>query len=329
MSKKVNNKILLYILAGLLVAFGLVKLYQSRVTDNTLNPVIIEIDTNKVSKISIFPKVENGTEIKFHKDGKNWKLSNGKITCDPQEEVAQNLINILREVKPKHLASRNKDKWADFMLTDTLATRVKVYEGDKVTLDLLIGKFSYQKGNSQYGGMYGGGGTGTSYIRLYDEDEVYAIDGFLTYTFNQAFNNFRNQNIARVNKENLSKITFSYPADSSFNLTLSNNNWLVDGEKADSIKVLDFLNSLTFKNSSSFNDTYTPIGVAQYKLSVEEKNSKTITIEAYSLPNGEYAIKSSLNPKSIFTSNKEGIFKELFMPKENFLIGKKTNKKTK
>ena len=95
---------------------------------------------------------------------------------------------------------------AELQLNDTSATRVKVYQGDKLALDLLIGKFSYQKGNNPYGGMYGGGGTGTSYIRLADKEEAYAVEGFLTFSFNQQFNSFRKQTLAKFDNHQHQKL---------------------------------------------------------------------------------------------------------------------------
>jgi multisubunit Na+/H+ antiporter MnhF subunit len=325
MSKKYDNKILLYILLALLLIFGAITLYRTKVTDNTLNPEIVKIDTTNVNKIVLFPISENRKEIKFYKEGKSWKISNGKITSEPESNITQNLLGILNELKVKSLVSRSKSKWTEYQLTDSTATRVKVYEKDELVLDLMVGKFIYQQGNNQYGGMYGGGGSGISYIRLYGENDIYSVDGFLTFTFNQQFNNFRNQTLVRADKANISKISFKYPADSSFNLSVKDNIWSIDGQKADSTLVANYLSTLAFKNATTFIDDFVPSSTPVFQLKIEDKNSKITTIDAYIELNGEYVLNSNLNSKSWFTSNKSGVFNDIFKNKKNFFteIGKK------
>ena len=65
MSKKFDNKILLYILGALIIVFGVVKLYQKKYTENTLNPKIVDIDTAKVTKLLLYPISEKRFEFKF------------------------------------------------------------------------------------------------------------------------------------------------------------------------------------------------------------------------------------------------------------------------
>jgi hypothetical protein len=328
MSKKFDNKILLYILGALIIVFGAVKLYQKKYTENTLNPKIVDIDTAKVTKLLLYPTSEKRAEIKFYKEGKEWEISKDKLIAEPEGNVVQNLLGMLLEIKVQRLAARGKSKMAELLLNDTSATRVKVYQGDKLALDLLIGKFSYQKGNNPYSGMYGGG-TGTSYVRLADKEEAYAVEGFLTFSFNQQFNSFRKQTLARFDKPSATKITFKYPADSSFVVELKDKQWMIGSEKADSAKVADYLNSLAYKNASSFNDNFVPSGASQCQLTVEGNNMKTITIDAYFLMNDNYILNSNQNPKSYFSSPNKGLLSEVFKGKKTFFGDDKKSKKKK
>jgi hypothetical protein len=236
---------------------------------------------------------------------------------------------MLLEIKVQRLAARGKSKMAELQLNDTSATRVKVYQGDKLALDLMIGKFSYQKGDNQYGGMYGGGGTGTSYIRLADKEEAYAVEGFLTFSFNQQFNSFRKQTLAKFNKPSATKISFRFPSDSSFVVELKDKQWMIGSEKADSAKVAEYLNSLAYKNASSFEDNFVPSGLPQCQLTVEGNNMKTVTVDAYLLSNDNYILNSNQNPKSYFSSNNKGLFTEIFKGKKAFFVDNKKNKSKK
>ncbi len=297
MSKKFNNNTLLYIFIALIALFAIVKVYRIKFTENTLNTKLVDIDTAKVTKILLYPTSENREEIKFYKDNKDWKVSKGKIIAEPEANAITNLLGLLTEIKPQRLASRDKSKWSDYKLSDTTATRVKVFESNKLKSDLLIGKFSYQQSNDMYSRMYRGGGPGTSYVRLKDENEIYAVNGFLTFSFNQKFNSFRKQTLAYFDKANVDKITFKYPGDSSFVVELSNKHWLIGNQQVDSAKVADYLNSLAYKNASSFNDNFIPAGSPQCQLTFEGKSMKTVTIDAYILANDEYVLNSNQNSK--------------------------------
>jgi len=182
---------------------------------------------------------------------------------------------------------------------------------------------SLKRGNGMYGGMYGGGGSGTSYIRRADEDEVYAVDGFLTFSFNQQFNAFRNQTIARFDKSNVNKFTFKYPGDSSFTVNFADKKWMIDNQKLDSAKISDYLSAMAYKSSNSFNDNFIPSASAQCQLTFEGKNMKTVNIDAYMLGNDEYVLNSNQNSKSWFTSKYKGIFSDIFKNKKSFITEKK------
>jgi hypothetical protein len=328
MSKKFNNMILLYILAGLVILFIIVKWYQQPRTESTLNAELIDIDTTKVSKILIYPTAENREEIKFYKDGIDWKVTKGKLVSETEPNAVKGILNTLLEVKVKSLASKDKKKWDEYKVSDTTATRVKVFEGNDLVLDIMIGKFNYQQSRNPYGNMYGGGGvTGTTFVRLKEDDEVYAIDGFLIFTFNQQFNSFRKQTIAKFEKANAEKVTFKYPADSSFTIEMRNNKWMIGNEYADSVKVTDYLSSLSFKNNSSFNDNIVNTGMPQYQLTVEGKNLKTITIDGYVTGNDAFVINSNQNAKSWFSTDKKGLFAEVYKPKSSFFASKDSRKK--
>jgi len=323
MSKKFNNKILVYILMIVAGIYVLVKLYQYKFTDNTLVVNIVNIDTSKVTKLLLYPVSEKRNEIKFFKDGKDWKVNKGKITTEPEANTVQNLLAMLVETKTQRLASREKSKWGEYNLTDTTATQVKVYEGSKLSLDLLIGKFSYQQSDNPYAKMHGGGGTGTTYVRLADADEVYAIDGFLSFSLNRQFNTFRNQVLARFDKPSVNKITFRYPGDSSFMVTLADKQWMIGSQKADSAKVAGYLNSLAYKNASSFDDNFVPSLNPQCQVTIEGKDIKTVTIDAYIRDKNDYILNSNQNSKSWFSSLYKGLYSEVFKNKKDFFTDKK------
>ncbi|MCX7987186.1 MAG: DUF4340 domain-containing protein [Bacteroidales bacterium] len=328
MAKSINNKTLLYILGALVLLFIGVKWYQKARVEKTLRTELIDVDTSKVSEILLYPACEKGAEIKFYREGNEWKVKKGQISAETESNTVKNLLSTLLELKVKSLASKDKKKWVDYQVTDSLATRVKVRQGKKVVADLYLGKFSYQPSSPNYG-MYGGGGvTGTTYVRRANENEVYAVDGFLVFTFNQNFNMFRKQSVAKFEPSQVEKLQFKYPADSSFILELREKKWYVSGSEADSGKVASFINRLSYKSTTEFNDHFTPQGNALFALTIEGKSMKPVTIEAYPYHGDTMVVNSSINPRSWFNFSFKSLTEEIFYSKNKFLPeNKKSTKK--
>lgn len=320
MSSKFNNKYLLIAIGVLLVLFVFVRFYRSSRTERTLKTDIVALDTAKISKILLYPSSEKGSELTFTRKGKEWSVSNGKLDVETGKNSVPNLLNQLLEIKAKRLVSRSEDKWKEYQLTDSLGTRIKVYEGSRLKLDMYIGKFTYQQTNDPYGGYGGRGGVeGTSYVRMANEDEIYAVDGFLTFSFNQPFSSWRNQTFINLNRSNVTKLSFRYPGDSSFVLALENKKWMVNNQPADSAKVANYLSSLSYKNGSNFNDEFNPVGSSQYQLTIEGNNMENVVVNAYTGSDGKLEMNSSLNSRAWFSSEPNGIFKDVFKGRKAFM----------
>lgn len=320
MSSKFNNKSLLIALAALLLLFIFVKFYQSVKTESTLKTNLVEVDTSKVTKVLIYPTAEKRKEIAFTKEGNNWKVSDGKIITEIEKSRIVNLLRQILEIKSIGLTSRTKDKWVEYQVTDTTGTCIKVYEGGKKTLDLIVGKFTYQKSDNPYNR---GGVVGTSYVRLTNENEIYAVDGFLTFSFNQPFNNWRNQTLVKLNKADITKLDFKYQGDSSFVVSKQDKKWMINNQPIDSAKIESVLSDLSNKNATSFDDSFTPIGNQYCQLTIEGNNMSTITVNAFLKGINQYVLNSSLNSKAWFESDYKGIFKDIFKNQKDFLSKKK------
>jgi len=322
MSSKFNNKYLLISFAALILLFVFVKFYKSVKTERTLKADIVQLDTAKVSKILLYPESDRTQEIVFVREGYNWMVSSGKISAETDKNAIKKVLAQLIDIKARRLASRAKDKWAEYKVTDSMATRIKVFEGASEKLNLYIGKFTYQQVKDPYGRS---SISGTSYVRLAGESEVYAVDGFLSSGFNLPFNKWRNQSIVHLNKLDVTKLTFRYSGDSSFVAELRDKKWTVNNQPIDSAGFVNFLSALSRKNGLTFDDSFSPVGNSQCQVTIEGNNMNTITVDAFEKEKGVYAINSSLNPKSWFLSDSKGVFNDIFKSKK-FFIGRKREK---
>ena len=288
------------ILLGI-VSFFLIK--DSLQGDRTFPKSIISIDTSKVTAIEIYPRITNHKAFKIIKKGNSWvlDLANNQTALVPISKV-KNILSQILSIKPESVASMDRNEWKDFNV-DTSGTLVKVYEGSNNSLSLVIGKFIYKQPQSM-----------SSYIRVNSDKDVYLTNGFLDLTFNHTADYFRDNTVINDDYENWNKLTFTYPADSSFQLIRKNNLWTINGKPTDSTSTIKYLQSIS--NLSQYfyvnNPSNLQLGKAKYVLTIQSSALGVINVFAYST-NNKLIINSSQNSSSYFDGDKENFWQKLFI----------------
>lgn len=321
MANKMKNKNLIIVLVLLIAIFVLVKIFHTLRMNNTMGRGLLEkIDTSKVTEIFLFPISENGNQIRFTKQANNWYAEKGKIKTEVDPNSLHSLLSEIINLKIDQLLSKGKDKWKDFHVDDSSSSKIKIYEGNKLKLEMRIGKFNYQPPKNQYSQYYGGGISGNTSVRIGNDNNVYAVSGYLLYTVSMPFNNWRNQNLIKLNKSEVTKLTFKYPADSSFVIEKKDTLWYIDNILLNKKNVESYLNKISLKTNSEFIDDSLPTASACYQLEVEGKNMTTLSLTATKKNDNEFILNSSQNPKNYFISKRNGLIAEIFVTKEEFLM---------
>jgi hypothetical protein len=125
MSKRFNNKRLLFLLAGLVAVLALTIVIKIPRENATLKNKIVEFDSTEVDKIMLYPRISKGNAIEFTRNAGKWKVQQGTIIAGTQKNVVQNILIEVLGIKPQSLVAMNKTKWEEFEITDSLATRIK------------------------------------------------------------------------------------------------------------------------------------------------------------------------------------------------------------
>lgn len=321
MSNKKNIKILGIVFVVLLAIVFINKYVENKKGDRSFKSYIVEIDTTKIDYIQITPKMKNGEVILKKENGWKVLLEERLLSADifTINEMMQQLVNL----KPSRVAATKEEKWADFEVTDSLATRVILKSKGDVVADIYVGKFDYkqqgqgpgmnpyQQQNPQF----------FTYIRNANEKEVYVVKEFLSMTFNREPSAFRNKTVTNSEYANWTKLSFTYPADSSYHLMKKNGSWMIAGLMVDSIKVKTYIDNIRNKISSNFvddidkNQLTNPI----FSLSIEGDNTAQINLNAYIADStNQYYVTSSLNPDAVFSGAKASLAKDIFAPKSRF-----------
>ncbi len=307
MFRTVNNKIL-GIIFGVLVIIGLfLFVFDGGKNERTFREVLVDIDTSAVTEILIYPKSQNHQEVKLYKDKVEWRVTlpsggNAKVA----NQRISSLFEQLLDIKPKRLAARDESKWTELQV-DSTGSRVKVFQGSKLSLDLVIGRFSFQQPRTM-----------NTFVRLYNDKDVYEVDGFLDMTFNQGANIFRDGTVIKSDVNSWSQIQFTYPADSSFQIIKTGNNWLLNGKATDSLKTANYLNRLANLSNSNFIDDVRidPVSTPTFSLNITTSDLKFIEVKGY-LDSTSIVIHSSENPEAWFDGT--SLSKNIFVGKSSFL----------
>ncbi len=321
MSKRFNNKRLLYLLSGLVTILILTLLVKIPKETTTFKTHIIDFDTSAVIKIILNNRISDGNTIEFIRSSDKWIVQQGKIMSATEAGAVQNIFSEVLNIKPQSLAAINQSRWKEFNLTDSLATRIRFLTSKgKILADIMIGKLDFKKPDKPNGGFSGNNIKMTTYVRLYNHKEVYAVDGLIPFSFNIKFEDWRDKAFLRSNKNEIASISYIYPADSSYTLIKKDSIWYSGSQKADSLMVRNYLNSLALMHGQEFKDDFTPISNPAYQMLVQGIDSLSFSIKCYEgSSKDEYIFNSSLNPEAYFSDRKDILFKQLFKPQNYFL----------
>ena len=306
MFNKLSTKSLTIVFAILLIIVVIFIYYDSNHGERTFRNKLVTIDTAEVTSVYLYPKVTNHKEIKLYKQNKKWKvdIANNRVANVPAFKI-KNLFRSLLSIKPVSVAAQSKSKWSEYQV-DTSGIEVKVYQGNDETLDLIVGKFSYQQPRSM-----------STYVRVKGDDNVYQVNGFISMSFNHKANYFRDQSLVNGDFNDWSKIQFNYPADSSFTMTKVKDKWEINGRKVDSAKTQRYLSALAHITSSNFVDDFNQsiLTKPEYTVSIFSSAKGEIKITAYK-DGKTMLIHSNMNPQAYFDGMKVGLWKNIYIGKK-------------
>jgi hypothetical protein len=325
MSNRFDNKKLLFILAGLLLVLLFTLIIKIPKQKSTIKDKLVDIDTAEVYRIAVIPRVSTGAPFEFVKGNGKWNARQGNIVAKPEKNAVDNVFSAILGIKPQSLAAVDKSKWNEYDLTDSLATRIKfLNKKDKVLADIMIGKFTFKQVNNPY--MSGGNNVeGTTFVRLSDDMKIYAVEGFLALSFSGRFSDWRDKSFIRCKKEDILKIAFTIPGDSSYVLMKKDSGWFIGEQQADSTAVSDYLNGISYMNGEEFEDGYKSAAYPDYTVSVEGNKLLNVIVKCYKAGGEDkYILNSSLNPEVYYSSTRNKIFEQLFKPESYFFQQRKT-----
>jgi len=319
MLNNISSVKLLGILGVLVLVYLGFEFFGGKSRSKSFKENIVEIDTAKVSRLVIASKGEN---LELVKESDGWKVSiRGGKYAEALTASVKSTINSLITVKPSRIATKDPEKWNEYQV-DSAGTRVQVFEGNKNTLDLIIGRFGFNQEAMQRQQMMGGrGGMNQfyTYVRLENDKEVYVADNFMGMSLNAEASGYRNRQLLSLTTDSLTEVRLNYPGDSSFVMAKVDSLWMINGVLTDSAATASYLSSIRYVNNSSFVDDVPAEALVSptYTLTLKQSSKPDIVVKAFQHPVHQWIINSSENPASYFADPK--VVEELFVGKGKLL----------
>lgn len=306
MFRNVKNFRLFIILGILVIVYVGLRYFKNTTRSKSFREELVVLDTSRVDRMVI---TRSNESFEVNRSDNTWMVTiPGNKKVEASGTSVRNALSSLLRIKPDRIATRDPEKWVDYQV-DTTGTRVQVYENSEPVLDLILGRFGMH-GQQQF----------HTFVRLYEDDEVYAANNFMGISFPSEPGGYRNSRFLQIETDSVTRITFDYPADSAFIVNrAADGKWYLGDSPADSAGTASYLSGLRYVNGSDFVDDVEPSALINPTLSVQissaGEDEETI-LEAYSHPVYGYILHSTYNPKAYFSD--ENILERIFKSRSEF-----------
>jgi hypothetical protein len=298
--KKNTNKLLLVVFFALVSVYSVTKIFRSPALESNLEAEAFRIDTAKIATIKFKGRASEGAEMTLTKNADNWVIQQGKKTAAAQEDEVNNLLNALSSLRPERIVTRKEERWQTYEVDDSAAVQLVAYNDNMDELaNWHIGKES----------------AGSTFVRIADDDEVYALEGSLRNHVEKKYNDWRDKTFLRLEKTSINEITFQYPADSGFVLRKDGDVWLIGESKADSAKVEHYLRKAQSLDIDTFADGQPRGNDPEFIITLRGDRPEPIVVNGWRNQN-QYVLESSLQKGVYFLDS--SITKDLFVSRKTF-----------
>ncbi len=314
MSKKKGKGSLYLIFAVLLIAVIITQISKSRKGERSFKSDLMEFAAEDVASIDLYTKANNFKPFSILNNNGEWTIKQDEKEYPADSDLINNMIHELSGLQAIQKVAAKKDRWDEFDVTDTTGVRVVVNSNKKVIGDVFIGRFSYNQNTRKP----------KTFVRLNKDNDVYAVEGYLSMTFNRDISGLRNKSVFRGNRNDITRINVTYPADSSFTLIKEDSTgWMIDGMPVDSTNISNYLGSISYLTGSEFRDDIDPVSMASspYTVVIEGKNMSSVEIKGMLDPEGKSLVLSSANKSTVFDGRSGDLFNKIFVAPDHFRPG--------
>jgi hypothetical protein len=302
-----NNRKLLVVFGICLVLFLGAK-WMSNGRASSFDDAFIKVDSAKVDRIKFISAGNRPDEFELKKSGEDWSAVKGDMSVPATGQAIESILGELSRLTAKRIVTKEPGHYNEYEITDSLASKVEVWEGKKMVADLEVGGFRFdQQTRSAF-----------SFIKKAKHPEVYEVDGFLSMGLKARFDQFRDKKLVKASVEDLTLLEWTDAHQAKQAIQKDNGAWYYAGmEAVDSAAFQTYLTNLVGAQGSEFSELKSTSGLAlleQVKISGNNMTEPTV-ISAFTAQDTlkPFLIASSANPDAVFKSDSNGLYKKIFL----------------
>ncbi len=316
-----RNKVLLVVLAALVVVFVII---QYGGDDNSsFKETLVEIDTAQVDRFIITASI--GKPIGLIKKDGIWKVETFGGSFEADRSKVESILAEVDGLKSKRLVGKDEKDWSKFETDQEKGKRIQFYAENDLLADLMVGKFDFiQNQQAQYN-PYSQQPQGEmlTYIRLYDEMEVYATESFLKMILSDEPQSYRDKKLSQFDPEKVDQVLYATKYGEPFILSKKNGVWLMGTQEVDSVQTKEYIKNASKQKGRDFANGYMKDPNTFYA-SVDFKgpDMEPVSITAFEVDSADFVLESSQYPMRYFQVQGSNPLESVFVGKEYFLKNK-------
>jgi len=154
----------------------------------------VKVEQDKVTKVSIH-KADGDVELV--RTGDVWKLTK-PAEYPANGDLIKGMLKSVEELRLEDVISSSPQNRGTYQV-DSTGVAVKIWTGDKLALDFVVGKSSSDWTHT--------------FVRYADRNEVYRADGVISYNFNRRPDDWRDKAILNLDEKQVQRVVLEYPKD--------------------------------------------------------------------------------------------------------------------
>ena len=304
MFNKANPKILAVAFLVLLALVLVVFFTDSDRGRRSFRSELVEFDPGEIDRMHIAPKGADPFDL-IRQDS-TWRVQTSGKSYPAKQGQIQRTLERVAGLEVSQVVATSSDRWTQYEVSDSLATRIKVQAGDEA-VGLRLGKLNFDPQSR----------SAVTYIRQAGDENVYGVNGFFKRTLASNAEVFMRKTLVEVNPSDINRIEIESPGDKSFVLSRQTNQWQAGEQTADSASVSQYLQEISSLKGNNFADLSAPdMSDSEYQVTID--GTKEIQVRAKKI-NGQWIIHSSLLAETYFTDPSGDIRNKLFVERSRFI----------
>ncbi|MDX1684645.1 MAG: DUF4340 domain-containing protein [Saprospiraceae bacterium] len=300
-----NNRLLAAIFL-ILIGIYFVSKWVGGSDDRSFDRDIITIDTARVSQLT-FDMENNEGSITVKRMRGEWQVETTQRVAPAKAMSVKNILGTLSDINANRVVANSEDKWEDYEVQDGDAV-LTVMADNETLAKFHVGRIAFNQQKR----------SGTSFVRLFGENEVYAVDGFLSITLKPSFESLVDKTVLDISSED--EINEVELAGDSLNYTISKSDaeWKIGDTALDSSVITDYLSKFSLLQGSEVLNNYDTTGRPAFQ-SISIKGDGFIReVKAYREGHNGFVLYNPERPSVYFGDTSGNLFGKIYRSANSF-----------